>query len=102
MTRPLAVKWLDASTLQPKVARPLLTTWMEQWGYAPTLWIHRGDIGALEAIARAACPGEIVERRRAAVFLGDDVIGLVRIEHITLVNETVFASAKSPIARFTA
>ena len=97
---PTRRKRLNARSVQTKVARPLLAPWMKQGRDALSLRVHGCEVGTFVTIAGATCPREVFRCGCPAMFLGDDVIGLVGIKDIIFVNETVFASAECTFARF--
>lgn len=66
----------DLCAVQSKVIEPLLCSRIKKGGQLPAFGIERSQVRAFVAIAIRAGQRQIVQRSRATVLLGDDVLHL--------------------------
>ena len=85
-------------SLVAEVVLPFVAAGMEELGQLPRERIDAGDVRPLEAITIPTCVCEVRGDRAAAVFAGDDVVGLKGDVGCFLRQAAVFASAQSPVA----
>lgn len=87
----------DTDSVQTKVVCPLVLSRMVEADDAARAADESSDIGSLGDIAAQAGQGEVRSRGGAAMLPADDVIHMKRELGVVLVDQTVFAEARSPL-----
>lgn len=78
VTRPVVVTPNNAIAVRAKVVVPVLSARPEQWNRRGGAWFHAAKIGALEQIAAAAGPAEVIQCVAAAMLQRNDMIDVKR------------------------
>ena len=86
---------MQPSALPAEMLIPNVLPWTEQPDYFICHWINTGNIRPLVHVAGKTRPGQVLEFRRTAMFLSDDVIQVKReIGHL-LRQATILTSTSS-------
>ena len=75
---------------------PTIPAWVKQRNYLDSYRVDGRKIAAFRLIAANTGKGEVILYGFTAVFLGDDVIHLVRVKAEPLRGEAIFATLGSP------
>lgn len=85
----------DHCPLQRKMGFPLLPAWMKERDNLLCVWIERGHIAALVAIAQRARIGQIALCCCAAMFAGQNVVNLMGGVAIVFVDQAILTPSDS-------
>jgi len=86
----------DGRPVQCKVIEPALCTWIEEWGQHTGLAIDRCEVGSLGSIAERTRERKVVQGRRTAMLLSDDVLDLERKQGCASRERTILTASIRP------
>lgn len=80
----------DVNVINSKMIAPVLTSRIKQPCHFTRVRVDGTQIASFAKVAQDARKSQVVQCCGTAVFLGDDMIDLMRRKGIVLVNQTVF------------
>ncbi len=86
----------DVGSLQSKTGFPYLGARVKERSQLISNWIEGRNVGAFAPVAVNTSQSQVLIRGRAAMLFSNNVVNLMRQQHVIIVNVTVFTASRSP------